>query len=276
VKNLIGLLLLPLTAYFMFGWFEHRQVYFPSRGLVRGLPELGDSREEVYLRTEDGVRLHAWYFAFSPAATNHQFVFLLAHGNAGNISHRSELYQALLSCGGSVLGFDYRGYGRSEGSPSEKGTYLDIEAAYHWLRSKGFQASQIIGYGESLGGAVVTELAQREPLGGIVLQSTFTSILDIGSEIFPWLPLKWLVTIRYDTISKLPRIRLPVLILHSRQDSMIRYHHAERNFAAANEPKLIAEITGDHNDMLADGDTEFRTALAKFLALCPPSSGESH
>jgi fermentation-respiration switch protein FrsA (DUF1100 family) len=158
------------------------------------------------------------------------------------------LCEGLLGTGASVFVFDYRGYGQSEGRPGEEGTYLDAQAAHAWLRQKGFRGEHIIPFGESLGGGVASELALRETVGGLVLQSTFTSIPDIGAELFPWLPVRWISTIKYDTRAKLPRLKVPVLVMHSREDDLIPFHHAEKNFAAANEPKFICELAGPHND----------------------------
>ena len=123
---------------------------------------------------------------FRPA----RLAVLFCHGNGGNISHRLDTCAALLATGVSVFVFDYRGYGRSAGRPGEEGTYRDAQAAYQWLRQKGFAGTNIMAFGESLGGGVAAELAVREPLGGLVLQSTFTSIPDIGAELFPWLPVR--------------------------------------------------------------------------------------
>jgi hypothetical protein len=158
-----------------------------------------------------------------------------------------DLCRALLRTGMSVLVFDYRGYGRSEGKLNEEGTYLDAQAAWGWLRQRGFAARDIIAFGDSLGGGVASELALRETVGALVLHGAFTSIADIGAEFFPWLPVRWLHSIRYDTLAKLPRMRVPVLVLHSRDDETIGFKHGERNFAAANEPKMFHETSGDHN-----------------------------
>lgn len=248
-----------------FRWFEHRNVYHPTTTLWAGPDALGRPFEEVWLRASDGERLHAWFF---PAATNsprRQLVLLHCHGNGGNLSHRLETFEALLGTGVNVLGFDYRGYGRSGGRPSENGTYLDAQAAYAWLRQRGFASANILGYGESLGGAIATELAVREPLGGLVLQSTFTSIADIGAELFPWLPVRRLSRIRYDTLAKLPGLHLPVLVLHSRSDTLVPFHHSERLFAAANEPKLFHEIAGDHNDAFESGRARLLDGIEAFL-----------
>jgi len=252
----------------MLRWFEHSQVYHPTRALETTGRELGRPFEEVPFRAGDGVRLHGWFFPADSASPRARWAVLVCHGNGGNISHRLDLCAALLRTGAAVFLFDYRGYGRSEGRPGEEGTYRDAQAACAWLRQKGFPGECILAFGESLGGGVASELALREPLGGLILQGTFTSIADIGVELFPWLPVRWFNTILYDTRAKLPRIRVPVLIMHSRQDSLARFGHAEANFAAANEPKLLWELTGDHNEAVEDAQ-RFLAGLEQFFRLIP-------
>ncbi len=255
VRPVLTVLVGGIIVLLMFRWFEHSQVYHPNK-LLEGSPAaLGRPFEDVTFASLDGTPLHAWYF---PAGTNSTdgtppgFGLIYCHGNGGNISHRLETCEALLEAGFSVFLFDYRGYGRSGGRPGEAGTYLDAEAACQWLLGKGFAPTNLIAYGESLGGAVAAELAVRRPLAGLILQSTFTSIPDVGSELFPWLPVRWLSRIHYDTHGKLPQLHLPLLIMHSRADNLIGFSHAERNFAAANEPKLLWEIEGGHNHPLTN------------------------
>jgi uncharacterized protein len=255
----------PAVLYLMLRWFEHRQVYLPSRTMAAMGSELGRPFEDAYFHASDGVRVNGWLFPADPHSPRAHLVVLLCHGNAGNISHRLDQVSALLETGASVLVFDYRGYGRSEGRPGEEGTYLDAVAVYQWLRQKGFAATNIVALGESLGGGVATELALREPLGGLILQSTYTSVTDLGAELFPWLPVRWLGTIKYDTRGKLPRVKVPILILHSRADTLIRFHHAERNFAAAHEPKTLFEIRGDHNDFLLADPRRYVAGIEDFL-----------
>ncbi len=264
-KKLLGLILLPVVLLAMLRWFECRNVYHPTATLWGEPGVLGKPVEEVWLTTRDGVRLNGWFF---PAATNSRrrhLAVLHSHGNGGNISHRADVAETLLDAGVNVLLFDYRGYGRSAGRPSEEGTYRDAQAAYAWLREHGFAPTNIIAFGESLGGGVATELALREALGGLVLQSTFTSVPDLGAELFPWLPVRWLASIHYNTRAKLPRVHVPVLFMHSRADTLIRFPHAERNYAAANEPKLFHEIAGDHNDFLEAGRDEFIAGFERFV-----------
>src|SRR5580765_3207562 len=156
----------------MLRWFEHHQVYCPSRAMEAGAAVLGTPFEDVLLAASDGVRLHGWFFPANRKARRARLALLLMHGNAGNISHRLEFCRAWLELGLNVLLFDYRGYGQSEGRPGEAGTYLDAQAAYHWLRQKGFAPANIIALGKSLGGGIASELVLREPLGGLILQST--------------------------------------------------------------------------------------------------------
>jgi fermentation-respiration switch protein FrsA (DUF1100 family) len=263
---LIALLAVCLLLVVMLRWFEHYQVYHPDRVLTATGAELGRPFEDIRFKASDGVELNGWFY---PAFTNSPraaLVVLLCHGNAGNIGDRLDTIRALLATGASAFVFDYRGYGRSEGRPSEEGTYLDAQAAYRWLRARGFAGTHIIAFGESLGGGIAAELAARETVGGLVLQSTFTSIPDVGAELFPWLPVRWLATIRYDTCAKLPRLKMPVLVMHSPTDEIIAFHHGKRNFAVANEPKLFCELSGFHNVPL-DNREAFVQGMNKLLAM---------
>ncbi len=253
----------------MLRWFEQRQVYFPDGFMTATGAELSRPYEDVFFPSAGTVRLNGWFFPAEPQSPRASLVILYCHGNAGNISYRLEICRALLETGVAVFLFDYRGYGRSTGRPSEEGTCLDAVAAYQWLLNKGFAPTNIIAYGESLGGGVATELATRRQTGGLVLQSTFTSLPELGAELFPWLPVRWLSTIQYRTLSKLPRLHVPVVVMHSRQDELIGFHHAERNFAAAPEPKLFCELKGGHNHPLADRD-RYIAGIESFLRLIRP------
>jgi len=250
----------------MLRWFEHHQVYHPDRVLAATGAELGRPFENVVFRTSDGVELHGWFYPANKALPRADWAVLICHGNAGNISTRLGLCAALLELGLNVFIFDYRGYGQSHGRPSEEGTYLDAQAAYDWLRRKEFAGRDIIGFGESLGGGIASELALREELAGLVLESSFSCTTDLGAELFPWLPVRWMSTIKYDTCSKLPRLKIPVLIIHSRGDELIGFHHAQKNYSLANEPKILWEVSGTHNEPLSDRP-KFLEGMEKFLRL---------
>lgn len=251
-RRILVLLGLVLVFVMFFRWFEHANVYHPTRALDARPEQLGRPFEEVRFKSSDGVDLHGWFFHSTPSSNGTGVVILFCHGNGGNISHRLAYYEVLLETGAAVLTFDYRGYGLSEGRPSEAGTYQDALGAMDWLFNRGFDSTNVIVFGESLGGGIASEVASRQTVGGLVLQSTFTSVPDVGAEIFWWLPVRLLGSIQYDTHQKLPNIQVPVVIMHSRKDSLIRYTHAERNFEAANEPKWLVELQGDHNDSLTD------------------------
>lgn len=264
LKRVAVIVLLGLLGSCMLRQFEHSQVYYAQRQLEASPAELRRPYEESHFQASEGVQLHGWFFPANTNSPRSHLVFLICHGNAGNISHRLGLCEGLLGTGASVFVFDYRGYGQSEGRPGEEGTYLDAQAAHAWLRQKGFRGKHIIPFGESLGGGVASELALRETVGGLVLQSTFTSIPDIGAELFPWLPVRLISTIKYDTHAKLPRLKMPVLVMHSREDDLIRFHHAEKNYAAANEPKFFCELKGSHNDAAWEHE-EFRQSLENLI-----------
>lgn len=275
IKRIASALLALLLMLMFLRWFEHAQVYFPDKRLVTDASALGRPAKDVSFEAGDGTRLNGWFFPANSASPRSQFVILQSHGNAGNISHRLDHFAAILETGASLLAYDYRGYGRSEGRPGEAGTYLDAQAAYAWLRQKGFAATNIVLLGESLGGGIASELATREPIGGLILQSTFTSIPDIGAELFPWLPVRRLASIRYDTLSKLGRIQAPLLVLHGREDEIIGFHHGERLFAAAREPKLFLELQGGHNNWLEAGRENYIAALNRFLSMIESPQAQS-
>jgi pimeloyl-ACP methyl ester carboxylesterase len=260
---LLGLLVIALMLY----RFEHSQVYHPTRDAEYTPDDVGRPAEDVWLKTSDGLRLHAWFFAADQSSPRAKFVMLFCHGNGGNLTSRPGYYRAILETGVNLLTFDYRGYGRSDGDPSEAGTYTDAATAYAWLRTRGFAPEHILVWGESLGGGIASHVAATEPVGGLMLQSTFTSIPDIGAELFPWLPVKLISRIKYDTHSRLPHLKCPVVVMHSRGDTTIRFHHGERNFAAAREPKAFVELEGDHNDPLLANRAAYVSGAEKIVQL---------
>jgi len=266
------LAILPVAALAFLRWFEQRNVYHPTSTWDATADALGRPWEAVRFPARDGADLSGWFFPADPASPRRHLAVLLHHGNGGNISHRLPTCELLLDLGVNVLVYDYRGYGLSPGHPSEAGTYLDAEGAADWLNRRGFTDDRIIALGESLGGGVASELAVRRPgLRGLILQSTFTSLLDLGAELFPFLPVRTVARYHYDTRSKLPRIHRPVLILHSREDTLIPFHHAERNLAAANPPKALREIEGDHNDQPTVAPERFSEAIGQFLDSLEPT-----
>ena len=256
-----------LTAALLFWiflrWFERANLYFPSRALAAHPGSLGLKYEELKLKTEDGASIHGWYVENAPGSP----VMLVSHGNAGNIGDRLDKLLLFRKAGASVLFYDYRGYGRSSGTPSEEGTYRDAEAAYRWLTAvKGAPPKRIVFYGESLGCAVAVELALRREAGGLIVESGFTSTEDMARVVFPFLPARWLIRFRYDSLAKIPRVRCPVLVMHSPQDDIVPFSMGRKLFMAAPEPKTFFELKGGHNEGFLDTGPAYEHAIRRFLA----------
>ncbi len=239
-------------------------IYYPDLGgrEYEATPaQLGMPYEPVSLATSDGIRLDAWFVP----AENARGVLLYAHGNGGNISHRLDAIRLFRDMGLSVFIFDYRGYGKSGGKPSEEGTYRDAEAAWQYLARRGIAPERIVLYGESLGGAVVTHLATQHQPGALILASALTSVPDMAAELYPWLPVRWLSRYRYDTRSYLGDVHAPVLVMHSREDDIIPYSHGRALYEAAHEPKQFVELRGGHNDLYFANKEMFMREAGKFV-----------
>jgi pimeloyl-ACP methyl ester carboxylesterase len=251
-------------------WNEPRLLYYPDRQLEQTPDHAGLKYEDITLTASDGVRINGW---FLPAHTegNAKLTVLLLHGNAGNISHRLEKLSILRDLGVDSFIIDYRGYGRSEGRPNEEGTYRDAQAAYEYLtRQRKLPPRSIIVYGESLGSAIAADLASKVEVGGLILEEAFTSTGDVGQKMFPFFPVRWLVRNKYDTLSKMPRIKVPLLMLHSREDETFNIRHAQLLLAAANDPKQLVELHGSHNDAFLVSAPTYREALQKLFATLKP------
>lgn len=193
-------------------------------------------------------------------------VVLFCHGNAGNISHRLDSIRIFHHLRLSTFIFDYRGYGTSEGKPSEKGTYLDAEAAWHYLIEKlHVPSTRVILFGRSLGCAIATRLAQDHTPKALIIESTFTSIPDIAADIYPFLPVRLLARFDYNAMEYIKRVNCPVLIIHSRNDDIIPFRHGRQLFEAASKPREFLEITGTHNDGFMASGKSYEEGLDLFL-----------
>lgn len=259
-KIFIFLVIITLLVAF-FRYFEKKTIYFPMKAIERTPKDAGAEYSDVYFKTNDGVTLNGW---FVPRAGSSAYL-LFCHGNAGNISHRIEIIDIFSKMGMNVFIFDYRGYGRSQGSPSEKGLYRDAAAAYDYLISKGAAKEKIVIYGESLGGAAAIDLAAGLSAGALITEGAFTSAADVAGEVYPFLPLKFIVSARYDNITKIKNVKIPKLITHSRDDEIIPYRHGERLFGSASQPKEFFQLRGGHNDAVILMANEFGEAIKAFL-----------
>ena len=242
---------------------QSRMVYFPSRQLEANPNDYALQYQDVSFKAADGVALHGWFVP----AENEKGVVLLFHGNGGNVSHRLDLLVLLNRLDVSTFIFDYRGYGRSGGRTTEQGTYLDAEAAWEYLTAtRGVQAEKIILHGRSLGGAVAARLATKRTPRAMIVESCFTSVPDLGAELYPMFPVRLLSRFKYDAQAYLRQVSCPVLIIHSRDDDIVPFRHGRRLFQAANEPKAFLEITGGHNDSFIVSEQTYTQRLGEFFA----------
>ncbi len=237
----------------MFHFFQQHFIYFPHNEIVSTPKSISLDYEDLTLTTSDGIDLHAWWVPNPDSRAT----LLFLHGNAGNISHRLDSINIFHQLGFSVLIIDYRGYGKSAGKPSEEGTYIDAETAWLYLTNdKKIDSDEIIIFGRSLGGAIATWLSDRYTSAALIIESTFTSIPDIGKHYYPYLPTNFVARIRYPSIEKISNINSPLLVIHSTNDEIVPYKFGKELFNQAKEPKTFLDIVGGHNDgFISSGNT---------------------
>lgn len=240
-----GLLLLAFLGVCGYMFFDQASfIYFPERRYDATPGSVGLPYEDVPLRAGDGVALAAWWVP----AERPRGAVVLAHGNGGNMSHRLDKVTLFHDLGYGVMAFDYRGYGASEGQPSEEGTYSDMAAAVdHAVAVRGASRARLVLYGESLGGAVAIEEAVRRPPAALIVDSSFTSVPAMANHYYPWLPARLLLRFRYDSLSRMTRLKCPVLVLHSPEDDVVPFAMGRQLFDAVPAPKDFVELVGGHN-----------------------------
>ncbi len=261
-RMLLSVIIIVAGAFLLFGAYlyfrQDRMVFCPTTELADTPSSLGLSFEEVYVDVAGGEKVHAWYLPAGSTGTETSDptqtagaakTVLFCHGNGGNISHRLETAEFITGLGVNILLFDYRGYGRSDGSPSESKVYADAEACYRWLLSeKGVLPQDIVVFGRSLGGAVAIELAGRVNCGALVVESSFTSARDMARLIFPYFPVRYLLRYEFDSIRKIPSVGCPILVTHSVEDDIIPFAMGRRLFDSARKPKRFVPFYGRHNE----------------------------
>jgi fermentation-respiration switch protein FrsA (DUF1100 family) len=247
-----------------------RFIYYPEARLEATPAQFDLRYEDARFTAEDGVRLHGWWVPGSRAETLVWF-----HGNAGNISHRLHNMRQLYDLVGvNVLIFDYRGYGQSEGEPSEAGLYTDAQAALEYIRARGdVDLGRLIYFGRSLGSAVAVELARTRPPYGLVLETPFTSVREMSSRLLPG-PLAIIVPSMFDNLAKIPELRCPKLFIHGDRDEIVPYEQGRRLYDAAVPPKAFFTIRGaGHNDTYLVGGERYFAKIKAFIDGLGGSSG---
>ena len=257
---LVTYLALATMLYFM----QPKFLYSPMREVFSTPAELGLDFENVIFKTTDGLDLNGWYIPVKDP----NLTLLFCHGNGGNIAHRLDSINIFHNLGLNCFIFDYRGYGNSEGKPSEEGTYTDVMAAYNWLiEEKKTPAKNIIIFGRSLGGTIAAQLAGRVEVRALVIESAFTSYVDMGKEYYPYMPVKWFARFAYRTIDYIKEVRCPVMLIYSGNDEVVPFKFGLVLYEAANEPKEFIEIFGGHNDCFLVSGEIYTEVWEKWLKL---------
>ncbi|MGH8617347.1 MAG: alpha/beta hydrolase [Burkholderiales bacterium] len=244
--------------------FQDRLVFFPDLGRddLATPQTMGLAFDDVQLSTEDGATLAAWWVPRADA----RGTVVLFHGNAGSIASRIPYAAMFHKLGYATLLVEYRGYGRSTGTPSEAGTYRDAEAAWRYLtETRKLKPERIVVMGESLGGGVATWLAAKYKPGALILASSFTSLIDVGADVYWFLPVRLIGRTRYDSLSRMTDIDCPVLVAHSQEDEIIPVSHGQALFLAAPDPKLFVKLAGGHNDGFLYVRPEWAEVVGVFL-----------
>lgn len=265
--RLAGLLIAAYLCLLVVIWLlQDRLLYLPHMGgrdWATTPAQHGLDYRELELTAADGVQLRGWWVPHSDARAT----VLFFHGNAGNISHRLQTLQLFHMLDLSVLVIDYRGYGRSEGRPSEAGTALDARAAWAWLQQEaGKEPAEIVLVGRSLGAAVAAELARDHEPAGVILESPFRSVPALAQQLYPFLPARWLARFDYDIETHVTQINAPLLVVHSSDDEIVPFEHGQRVHELAANPVGFVELRGGHNTAISESRSVYLDGLDAFLS----------
>ena len=258
---------LGLALYFM----QSGLLYRPVRTIQYTPEGLGLDFKEVTFKSKDGLRLSGWYVP----AKNSEFTVLFCHGNGGNMAYNLDGVNLFYEMGLSCFIFDYRGYGNSEGVPSEEGTYLDARGAYKWLtEEKKTLPCNIILFGRSLGGSIAAYLASRVERASLVIESGFTSYVDVGEKFYPYMPVRMFAKFGYSTVDYTKKVHCPLMIIHSREDDIVPFELGQELYKKSNEPKKFVEIFGGHNDGFLVSAEIYKEAWSEWLKFVREQKGK--
>lgn len=261
-KHILSLAIVIILTFFYTHILERRALYYPDKKIEFTPESDGLKYEDVFFRASDGIGLHGWFIpAKQPFAT-----ILYCHGNAGNISHRIDIAKMFNERDMNFFIFDYRGFGKSKGSPSEKGTYLDALAAYDYLVTrKDIDPQRIVIFGKSLGATIAIDLATKVKAGVLISESSFTSTKDMAHAIYPYLPFWLFMSQKYNAYVKIEKVDIPILIIHSQNDEIVPFSQGQKLFAKATSPKEFYIMRGGHNDAFYIYNQECMQRIVSFL-----------
>jgi alpha-beta hydrolase superfamily lysophospholipase len=265
-RMLLNIIIIIAGAYILLGfilYFMQSKFLFHPRHEIFATPRsLGMDFEEIWLKTGDNVKLHAWFIPAKDA----EYTILFCHGNGGSLAHRVETIELYNRMGFNFFIFDYRGYGLSSGKITEHGLFNDADAAWQYLiREKHIPPGKIIIIGRSLGGAVAARLAAENQPAKLICESTFLSIPEMGKDLYPYFPVQWLSRYKFATNLYVKQVKCPVMIIHSKDDEVVKYRHAEKLYNLAGEPKRFLELTGGHDECYFDNRDKYSSAVKSFI-----------
>ncbi len=241
--------------------FQRNLLYHPSINSYQS-DKINFDYEEIFIQNNEEIKLKAW---LHEKDLINKKTILFFHGNAGDLSNRNYKLNELAKFDVNFLILAYRGFSGNEGQPTEQGLYDDAKSALEWIKIKGVKEKNLILYGESLGTAVTIEVAQNKNLAGIILESPFTSMVELAQKYYPFLPTKFLLKDRYETVKKLKNISSPLLVLHGRLDTIVPFAMGEELFKQVNEPKFKYFI--DNDDHMMRYDENLLDEIKKFIFL---------
>ena len=260
LRFMVAICLAVILPLLIFRYIEKRTLFYPTKEIELSPASVGLDYQDTFFKTIDNLMLNGWFVSSNKA----KYTILFCHGNAGNISHRIEKLKFFSELGCNVFIFDYRGYGRSQGSPSEIGFYKDAKAAYDYLLSRGINSDQIIGYGESIGGAVIVDLAYKEIMKAVIIDSSISSVKDMVKHVYYFVP-SWIFVSRFDSESKIKSIKIQKLIIHSLNDEIVPYQLGKKLYEVSAEPKDFLEIHGGHNSGFYESMEFLRIKIGDFI-----------
>ncbi|MDP8266351.1 MAG: alpha/beta hydrolase [Candidatus Aceula meridiana] len=242
-------------------YLEQTSIFYPEKEITDRPNDIGLEYEDIYFKTEDGILINGWFIKNLTAEST----LLFFHGNAGNISHRLHKINLFHNLGLNVFIVDYRGYGKSDGRPTEEGLYKDARAAYDYLLTRhDIQKDKIIAYGASLGGVAAIDLATHRDLVALIVDSSFSTAKDIAKQVYPFVP-SILISTKMDSQAKVKTIEIPKLFLHSRDDEVVPFELGRKLFDAAVKPKEFVEIKGGHNTSYEESEEILSKTIFRFL-----------
>lgn len=263
ISAIIIILLLYIIVTLLLYLFQNKIIYHPNKTITQTPASIGLGYKRVNFKSIDGIKLSGWFIP----AQKERGIVLFCHGNAWNISSFMDTIKLYNKLDLSFFIFDYRGFGESDGFPSEYGTYLDADGAWHYLtESLEIPADKIIYIGRSLGGSIVANLATIHKPKLLILESTFTSLKNIGSDLFPIFPVRYLLSYEYPTVEYLKKINIPILIVHSKQDELISINHGRILFKNASQPKEFLQINGNHDNGYITSGNLYKNGIDNFIS----------